>query len=952
MIPFHLLNSVARVTVEALFNGLWQGLVVCALAAGALACHRRCNAATRYAVWLVTLAVIAALPLLRTAPRAAAARTEHRVITMAEPSRPLAAPAMKPGGLAPPAHAVRVIPPAPSRVAAEGTRARRISSPAAVPLATIHMRNRWPAMLFCAWIAGAVLMLFRLAWSFLHVRRLRRASLPLGTEHQNRLTKWLKASGGACRVKLHSAANIRTPMALGALDPLILIPNDFLDRLTDAECDHVLLHELAHVRRGDHWTNLFQKLVEAVLFFHPAVWWTAKKLNLERESACDDWVVHVTGEPKPYAACLAKMAEVIVPASAPLPATGMFRGARQISTRIERLLERGRNRAPRASLGALIPAVMVLGGAAFVCAEVRAVLAGPDAGAHFARLQPVSWSGQNAPVTPPPQAKAQEPTSEAQGESCDCDGDDQVVESTNPAESADQIRSLAEEALELQKNLNERRLEQSADQMRAAEKLLQDLRTRDFKKQAEQAQEQFGQLWQQKALTDLMQQKNAGAYEQQLLAAQIASEKALLDAGQQWNFTQSNGFWNGLNVKTKGQIEFTDDDSDVKSVSPGGSISIEERRGWTTRKYEVTPNERRYLVNGREHAIDEEAKSWLAEVLPQVIRDSGAGASARVKRILKQHGPDGVLDEISKISSDHAKRVYFTELFASGPLPQDVLRRAARQMGREIASDGEKARLLIETAEVYLKDANSPRVEYFDAVGTIASDGDHRRVLSNALQKDGHNPETLRLALKSASRISSDGDKAHVLMEAADSPAFGEPVSADYLHAVNSIASDGDHARVLLALMRASGVSKDTLLLALKSAGRIASDGDKARVLTRAVEFYTPDAAVRSAFFNATGTVSSDGDHAGVLIALLAKNGLDKESFVEVIRSAEHIASDGEKGRVLRQVAAICPNDDVVVATLVQATQTLASDGEYRRVMSAMLNRSDLSAKIGRIKYI
>src|SRR5207244_8968979 len=132
---------------------------------------------------------------------------------------------------------------------------------------------------------------------------------------------------------------------------------------------------------------------------------------------------------------------------------------------------------------------------------------------------------------------------------------------------------------------------------------------------------------------------------------------------------------------------------DVKSVAPGGSISIEERRGWTTRKYEVSSSERRYLVNGRSHEIDREARAWLAETLPQVIRDSAIGADARVKRILQQRGPAGVLDEISKISSDHAKRIYFEQLFSNGPLTPDLSRRAARQMGREIASDGEKASL-------------------------------------------------------------------------------------------------------------------------------------------------------------------------------------------------------------------------------------------------------------------
>src|ERR1700730_4865289 len=65
MIPFDALSSVARVVVEALFNGLWQGIALCLFVSCALACHRRANAATRYAIWCLALAAISCLPLVR-----------------------------------------------------------------------------------------------------------------------------------------------------------------------------------------------------------------------------------------------------------------------------------------------------------------------------------------------------------------------------------------------------------------------------------------------------------------------------------------------------------------------------------------------------------------------------------------------------------------------------------------------------------------------------------------------------------------------------------------------------------------------------------------------------------------------------------------------------------------------------------------------------------------------
>jgi len=67
-----------------------------------------------------------------------------------------------------------------------------------------------------------------------------------------------------------------------------------------------LLHEFAHLGRWDDWTNLAQKLVRTIFFFHPAVWWIEKRLSLEREMACDDVVLAETQNPRAYAECLSR----------------------------------------------------------------------------------------------------------------------------------------------------------------------------------------------------------------------------------------------------------------------------------------------------------------------------------------------------------------------------------------------------------------------------------------------------------------------------------------------------------------------------------------------------------------------------------------------------------------------------------------------------------------------
>src|SRR5260370_42364254 len=70
------------------------------------------------------------------------------------------------------------------------------------------------------------------------------------------------------------------------------------------------LHEAAHLARGDDVALVLQRLLQAVFALHPVVHWIARRIDLEREIACDDFVVEATGQPRPYAACLTRVVEL------------------------------------------------------------------------------------------------------------------------------------------------------------------------------------------------------------------------------------------------------------------------------------------------------------------------------------------------------------------------------------------------------------------------------------------------------------------------------------------------------------------------------------------------------------------------------------------------------------------------------------------------------------------
>ena len=172
-----------------------------------------------------------------------------------------------------------------------------------VPLTTAG----WGAIL---WLVGAALLIGRILVGYGIVWCLRQQAQ---VQHDGPLCDALQQArrtlDGYPKVEVATSPSISSPMALGILRPIIVFPADLVKKLSADKLALILMHELAHVRRWDNLTLLLQRLVSAVLFFHPAVWLCGRMLRREAEQACDDLVVCSTGRSEAYARGLAHVAE-------------------------------------------------------------------------------------------------------------------------------------------------------------------------------------------------------------------------------------------------------------------------------------------------------------------------------------------------------------------------------------------------------------------------------------------------------------------------------------------------------------------------------------------------------------------------------------------------------------------------------------------------------------------
>ncbi len=110
-------------------------------------------------------------------------------------------------------------------------------------------------------------------------------------------------------VDLKESIKINNPSVIGFLKPCIYFPIGLLNNLAPDEVEAILAHELAHIVRNDYLVNILQSGIEAIYYFHPAVWWISANIRNEREHACDDLAIDIIGDKIKYAKSLVHLQE-------------------------------------------------------------------------------------------------------------------------------------------------------------------------------------------------------------------------------------------------------------------------------------------------------------------------------------------------------------------------------------------------------------------------------------------------------------------------------------------------------------------------------------------------------------------------------------------------------------------------------------------------------------------
>ena len=174
----------------------------------------------------------------------------------------------------------------------------------------VHVEHYFPIVI-AFYVMGVLLQSVVVINGFRKLRMMRRRGLlAVPSSWRALLTSKKQQMGLRIPIAFHLSTLVDVPAVVGHLKPMILFPVALYSRISMAQVEAVLIHELAHIKRRDYLINLVKIFTETLLFFNPFVWLIGRMLETERENACDDVVVNLTSRPVHYARTLLWLEEV------------------------------------------------------------------------------------------------------------------------------------------------------------------------------------------------------------------------------------------------------------------------------------------------------------------------------------------------------------------------------------------------------------------------------------------------------------------------------------------------------------------------------------------------------------------------------------------------------------------------------------------------------------------
>ncbi|HUU44970.1 MAG TPA: M56 family metallopeptidase [Acidobacteriota bacterium] len=1018
---FNVIVGVSHDAVTVAAHGIWLGILLGGLVWGLRLSAKSMNAATGYLVWWSALILLVAVPLVIGGPGTdtqTVATTDAALSAPISTSTPLhVAPLTSSPEIESPIESVRPEPllvtsvqqeqshPAPSAAVSveshpvvrsdvterktDGLAIARTSQtaneaarePAILPL----LARLLPVSLLAVWFCIAAALIFRLWQAYRRMVSIKRTSAPLDGPRRVRLDNVLDRVNARRTVDIRTSSAVTCPVAAGLGRPIILIPRHLVDQLSDAELDAVVRHELAHLVRWDDWTKLGQRMIEALFFFNPAVHWIGRRLDLERELACDALVVEQLGCPVDYARCLTRLTHLATVSDASL-IPGALTSRKQIFRRFERLLSHHRTEGTRLSrprlIGSVIAVVAVAAGAVHIAPAVGLPIEQVTFTEFSDAVQAYADRGESRATVEPDEATIPEPP----------DDEGWVEDDIIP------VSYVVPDPVE-EPELSAMTADPGTDTDPAPEMLAVNLDTPIAGRAPAPVPDPDSRVldWDDKVF-DLP------------ITGTIHSSRHCDGKLKVWIDEKQE-----IRAALSGKIEFAAGHRDVRSISDDGFLAIKEEHGDVRIELDVRPSgdglAYAYYVDGKRRTFDADARLWLEKALrlmvpeiltvqppapvehvPEPVRSTNTGLitpaadwrtdpfEIQGKGVFISLDDDGETtvawsDGRDKIKIEMYGRVEFSdddrsiESISDGGFFHLWVKEGSQRhelyvepddgdgLRYDYSIDGQRQKITDDApnwlAGVVLdvirrtgvgaekRARRIMRDEGVDGVlaevGEIKSDYVSRAYLDAALDSDRLERDDYRRILDLVARqIDSDYEKAELLVNMADEIALNSDLISDYVRVVATIDSDYETRRALSAVSIDRQADPEVVAAVLEIAADMDSDYEKAQLLIDIADNVEEHSDLIDDYVAVVETIDSDYETRRALEEIGLRENMNPAMVVAVLGMAGDMDSDYEKAELLMALAPFCSSDNKLLQGYVNAVAEMDSDYEARRVLQAL----------------
>jgi hypothetical protein len=389
-----------------------------------------------------------------------------------------------------------------------------------------------------------------------------------------------------------------------------------------------------------------------------------------------------------------------------------------------------------------------------------------------------------------------------------------------------------------------------------------------------------------------------------------------------------------FNIELRGKIEITDDDKDIKSMSDDGYLEINKTVFGSKRTIVIESQgggklKKEYYEGRTKMDWEPNGKSWLSEILPDIVRNTTIGAESRVNRFFKQGGVNAVLAEIDRIDSDHAKSIYANLLMKQPIQPKDYAMIVSR-ISEHMDSDHYITEFLKANISKFMetKEATSA---VFSATKKMDSDHYKTLIITEALRGQIASLENVKIILQAASQMESDHYITEVLTSLLKQNNLNDAIMSEMINTSKSIESDHYRTVVLTKALDKTGLSNASYQKVIESVKDIQSDHYITQVIKHLLDNKLSDDLL-SLLLDITASIESDHYRTEVLETLLARQDLTETQFNKLIENCGKMESDHYKTVVLQKAISSSTTDSKVIAVL-NSTKQMDSDHYITEVL-------------------